>query len=194
MSEAVTVTGTPHLALNIGGTTVQANYVSGSGSSALVFNYTILAGQTDTNGISIAANALSLNSGTIKDLAGHAATLTAAAVADNASYAVDASAPNAPTGLRTFRLQRLWSAATDNTGGSGVDHYLYQVHSRTVSTSEWNVHLHHWSTPAPGAAQRNAELDHCSWSPSTSRGTSAVPRSHSSPPPPAPRAKPSTSR
>jgi hypothetical protein len=93
MSEAVTVTGTPQLALNIGGTTVQANYASGSGSSALVFNYTVQAGQTDANGVSINANALSLNGGTITDLAGNAATLTAAAVTDNASYKVDTTAP-----------------------------------------------------------------------------------------------------
>ena len=134
MSEVVTVTGTPLLALNIGGTTVQASYASGTGSAALVFNYTIQAGQTDTNGISIAANALSLNSGTIKDLAGNAATLTAVAVADNSNYAVDTSAPNAPTGLGHSGSNVSWSAATDNTGGSGIDHYLYQVDSGTRST------------------------------------------------------------
>ena len=97
MSEAVTVTGTPQLALNIGGTTVQANYASGSGSTALVFTYTILSGQTDTNGISIDANALSLNGGTITDAAGNPATLTAALVTDNAGYLVDTTAPSAAT-------------------------------------------------------------------------------------------------
>ncbi|MDD5388440.1 MAG: Ig-like domain-containing protein [Gallionellaceae bacterium] len=34
---------------------------------AIVFNYTILAGQTDANGISIAANSLNLNGGTIRE-------------------------------------------------------------------------------------------------------------------------------
>nr|WP_246583580.1 Ig-like domain-containing protein [Bradyrhizobium iriomotense] len=92
-SESVTVTGTPQLALNIGGTPVQASYASGSGSSQLVFTYTIQAGQTDANGISIDANALSLNGGTITDAAGNAAVLTAAAVADNASYVVDTGSP-----------------------------------------------------------------------------------------------------
>ena len=72
---------------------MQANYASGSGSTALVFTYIILAGQTDTNGISIGANALSLNGGSITDAAGNAATLTAAAVTDNASYKVDTTAP-----------------------------------------------------------------------------------------------------
>jgi hypothetical protein len=93
MSETVTVTGTPQLALNIGGTTVQASYASGSGTTALSFTYTILATQTDANGISIDANSLSLNSGTITDAAGYSATLTHTAVTDNASYMVDTTAP-----------------------------------------------------------------------------------------------------
>ena len=91
MSEAVTVSavnGKPQLTLNIGGTLVQANYASGTGTS-LVFTYTILAGQHDTNGISIEANSLTLNGGTIADAAGNAAILAHAAVADNASYLVD---------------------------------------------------------------------------------------------------------
>jgi hypothetical protein len=98
LSEATTVAttgGTPQLALNIDGTTVQAAYASGSGSTALVFNYTVLAGQTDPNGISIAANSLSLNGGTLLDAAGNAATLSHSLVADNASYMVDTTAPTA---------------------------------------------------------------------------------------------------
>jgi len=94
MSEATTVTtsgGTPQLALNIGGTTVYANYASGSGTTALVFNYTILSGQTDLNGISIGTNSLSLNGGTLTDAAGNAATLTHSTVTDNASFLVDNS-------------------------------------------------------------------------------------------------------
>ena len=63
MSEAATVTGTPTLTLNDGGT---ATYVSGSGSNALVFNYTVLAGQ---NTAALQATAVS---GTITDLAGNA--------------------------------------------------------------------------------------------------------------------------
>ncbi|MCX7246483.1 MAG: Ig-like domain-containing protein, partial [Burkholderiales bacterium] len=93
MSEATVVTGTPKLALNIGGSTVYASYASGTGTTALVFNYTIQAGQTDANGISIANNSLALNGGTLSDAAGNAATLTHAALTDNASFLVDAIAP-----------------------------------------------------------------------------------------------------
>jgi hypothetical protein len=99
-SEVVNVTGTPQLALTIDSTVVQASYVSGTGTNSLVFGYTILANQTDTNGISIAGtSALTLNSGTINDVAGNAATLTTVAVADNSGYLVDASAPTAPTSI-----------------------------------------------------------------------------------------------
>ena len=93
MSEAVAISGTPQLALNVGDITVQAAYASGSGTTTLVFNYTILANQTDANGISIASNSLALNSGTILDLAGNTATITHSAVLDNASYKVDTTAP-----------------------------------------------------------------------------------------------------
>ena len=96
MSEATTVNtsgGTPTLGLLMGTTTVQAAYASGSGSTALVFTYTILANQTDTDGISIAANSLALNGGTLSDAASNAVTLTHTAVAANTGYLVDTLAP-----------------------------------------------------------------------------------------------------
>jgi hypothetical protein len=41
-SEAVTVTGTPNIALTIGSSTVNAAYSGGSGTTALTFQYTIV--------------------------------------------------------------------------------------------------------------------------------------------------------
>lgn len=96
-SEAVTVTGTPQLTLTVGAASRVANYTSGSGTTALVFAYTIVAGDTDTNGISIGANALALNGGTIKDAVLNNATITHSSVADNTSHKVDTTAPSAPT-------------------------------------------------------------------------------------------------
>ena len=93
MDEATTVTGTPQLALNIGGTTVQADYDSGSGTTDLVFVYTIQAGVNDAGGISIDADSLSLNDGTLRDAAGNSAVLTHSAVADHADYPVDTAVP-----------------------------------------------------------------------------------------------------
>ncbi|WP_047551064.1 beta strand repeat-containing protein [Methylotenera sp. G11] len=99
MSQLVNVTGTPQLAINIGGTTVQANYSSGTGSTALVFAYTIQSGQNDANGIAININSLSLNGGSIKNAGGESAILSHSAVADNAGYLVDTSSPAAPSAL-----------------------------------------------------------------------------------------------
>ena len=71
LSEAVTVAGgTPTLTLNDGGT---ATYVSGSGSSALTFSYTVGAGQ---NTAGLAAAVVNLNAATITDGAGNAANLS----------------------------------------------------------------------------------------------------------------------
>ena len=51
-SEAVTVTGAPRLRFKVSGAGDDyAPYVSGSGSNTLVFAYTVLATETDTNGI-----------------------------------------------------------------------------------------------------------------------------------------------
>ena len=73
MSENVTVNtsgGKPTLTLNDGGT---ATYVSGSGTNALTFTYTVAAGQ---NTAALAATAVNLNGATITDGAGNAANLS----------------------------------------------------------------------------------------------------------------------
>ena len=74
-SAAVTVSGTPQLALDIGGETRQADYASGSGTQSLLFSYTVAEGDEDTDGIEVLANGLALNGGTIS-AGGKAATLT----------------------------------------------------------------------------------------------------------------------
>ena len=95
-NEAVIVNtsgGTPKMVLNVGGVNKSVSYVSGSGTTDLLFNYTILAGDTDTNGLSYAANTMLLNDGSIKDSAGNSAVITSIARADNAAYKVDTTAP-----------------------------------------------------------------------------------------------------
>ncbi|HVS85440.1 MAG TPA: SwmB domain-containing protein, partial [Gaiellaceae bacterium] len=84
-SEPVTVTGTPLLALNTT-PSESASYASGSGTSALVFNYTVVSGDTQATALDYAATtSLTLNSGTIKDAATNAATLTLPAVGGGSS-------------------------------------------------------------------------------------------------------------
>ncbi len=75
LSEAVTVTGTPRIAVDVGGTTRYADYTSGSGTSTLTFTLSPQAGDVDLDGITV-SSPIQLNSGTIKDAAGNDATLT----------------------------------------------------------------------------------------------------------------------
>ncbi|NJM16938.1 MAG: hypothetical protein HC896_17565 [Bacteroidales bacterium] len=64
--DVVTTGGTPYLSVtfNTGGT-VNATYVSGTGTSALLFRYTVMSGQNDADGISVGSG-ITLNGGTIK--------------------------------------------------------------------------------------------------------------------------------
>ncbi len=94
-TEAVTVNttgGTPRIAMVIGATTRYANYVAGSGSSALIFRYTVVNGDTDSNGITVGA--LSLNGGSLRDTAGNDATTTLNSVGSTAAVLVDGSQPS----------------------------------------------------------------------------------------------------
>ena len=85
--------GTPTLTLAVGSDNRTATYVSGSGTNALVFKYTIQSGDNDTDGISIGADSLALNSGTIRDASGNYAKITHSYVPDNDSYKVDNTGP-----------------------------------------------------------------------------------------------------
>lgn len=80
----VTVTGTPQLTLNLGGSTVAADFqgIHNPGDAALpstgevlVFGYTVQDGDADANGIAVVANSLNLHGGSIVDTAGNEALL-----------------------------------------------------------------------------------------------------------------------
>ena len=75
MSEAVTVTGTPTLTLNDGGT---ATYSGGSGSNGLTFSYTVAATDSAVSALAI-TQANEPNGVTITDATGNAANLLGAA-------------------------------------------------------------------------------------------------------------------
>ena len=84
----VYVTGAPPvLELSIGPALRDALFVEGSGTATLKFEYTVEAGDTDTDGISIAANSLT---GGITDANGNAVDLTFEAVPRSASHKVSA--------------------------------------------------------------------------------------------------------
>ncbi|NDB22236.1 MAG: adhesin, partial [Proteobacteria bacterium] len=99
-SEAVTVTGTPQLALKTGASaTTPVNYVSGSGTTVLTFTYTVANGDTSVDLDYVGTTSLGLNGGTIADAAGNSATLTLASPGESGSLGnakalvIDTTAP-----------------------------------------------------------------------------------------------------
>ena len=145
--------GTPRIALDIGGSTVYATYISGSGSSALRFRYTTQTGDSDADGITIGA--LSANGGTLRDTLGNDATLTLNSVADTSAVMVNTAptvslttdhasiAEAAGTATITATLSAV--ASTDTTvtlttagtaTGSGTD---YTISSTTITITAGNT-------------------------------------------------------
>ena len=95
----VTVTGAPYATLGIGSSTKQAAYASGSGTNTLTFHYLVQAADSDPNGITVGASALSLNSGTIQSGTGTNASLALGshAVTDSDGHRVNGSLATAPS-------------------------------------------------------------------------------------------------
>ncbi len=86
-SEPVVVTGTPRIAIDVGGVTRYASYASGSGSTAITFGYAVQAGDFDANGITL-VSPLQLNGGSIADVAGNPASSLSLTLPDTASVKV----------------------------------------------------------------------------------------------------------
>ena len=94
--EAVTVTGDPVINVEVGSNSRPAAYASGSGTTELVFEYTVVSGDSDSDGVSIDANALTLDADSgsedyIRDGDGNDADITHAALAAQSGHQVDGS-------------------------------------------------------------------------------------------------------
>ena len=90
--EAVTVTGDPHVDVQVGSNERDAAYESGSNSMALVFEYEVVAADSDSDGISIAADDLKLDSNDkIRDSDDNDADVTHAALGAQSAHKVDGS-------------------------------------------------------------------------------------------------------
>lgn len=74
MSEAVNVSGCPancpRIAIDVGGETRYAEYIAGTGTSALTFSYSPVVGDVDLNGVAL-TSPIDLNGGVITDLNGN---------------------------------------------------------------------------------------------------------------------------
>jgi uncharacterized repeat protein (TIGR02059 family) len=91
-SETVTVSGAPRIPLQ-GLTSKFLTYSAGSGSTSLTFTYVVTSGDVDRDGISLSANTLALNSGSITDAALNSASLTHVAISNSLLLRVDGSPP-----------------------------------------------------------------------------------------------------
>jgi hypothetical protein len=78
----------------------------------LVFKYTIQSGETDINGISIGADSLAFNSGTIRDASGNYATIThsQSSPLHNDDYMVDTTAPTVVDNVSMSGPTGSWNA------------------------------------------------------------------------------------
>ena len=114
--QAVSVSGSSRLGLQIGSRTRQATgELSATDAHLMLFRYRVQAGDVDTNGVSIGANALTLNGGSIVSAADGTvnAVLTHGAVAVNAGRKVDGGPVTAPVVNRI-----LFNAATAPASGT----------------------------------------------------------------------------
>lgn len=102
-SEAITVTGSPRIAV-VGLTSKYFTYYSGTGTSAIVFRYTVATGDSATAGVGIAANTLALNGGTMVDSAGLSLPLTHLAIAQSTSHRVDGIVPTLVGVTQSFSM------------------------------------------------------------------------------------------
>ena len=100
-SEPVTVAtdgGTPSVEVVLDGTARQAAYASGTGTASLAFVYAVTADDGTVSAVTVTADSLALNGGTIRDAGGRDADLEHRGVGEAATEEVE-STPAALTGL-----------------------------------------------------------------------------------------------
>ena len=139
--------GNPELELLVGGSPKAAECGAGTGVTKIVCSYTVAANDTDTDGVAIGANKLSLNGATIR-LAGmeHNAVLTHAAVAADAGHKVDTTPP-------TFE-----GAATSNTGATLVLTFSETLRVTTAKPDAFTVTVNAVSRGVDSVAVNGAKL------------------------------------
>ncbi len=97
-SENAIVSGTPYISVVIGSATRAAFYLSGSGTSSLMFRYAVQAGDMDLNGVQLGA-VISLNGGTIGNAGGEAAGVGLNNVGSTAGVFVNTQSPTVVTAV-----------------------------------------------------------------------------------------------
>jgi len=153
-SEAVTVTGMPQLTLETGTTDRTIDYVSGSGSNTLTFNYTVQAGDTSADLDYLSSGALGLNGGTIRDAAGNNATLTLptpgalGSLGASEAIVIDTSGPVVNNSIVVFDMvQGVSSDHSSRTFDANTSYTIYiKVHSNPSMLSSAGAGPGTWGT------------------------------------------------
>jgi len=126
-----TTGGTPFVPVTIGSAVKNAAYVSGTGSSTLVFRYTVADGDFDLNGVA-PGSAITLNGGTIKSTSAAAnASLTLNNIGSTAAVFVDGIAPT---------VSEITRAGADNTNATSVQYRVtFSEHILGIDISDFTL-------------------------------------------------------
>ena len=137
-SEQVNIAGSPQLILETGSNDVSIPYLSGTGSTTLVFRYIIESGQSSLDLGYQTDSSLVLNGGSINDFAGNRSLLilpeigSTFSISGSSDIYVDGDVPNTPTNLiATPGLGKVDLTWTENTE---TDLAYYKVYADTVSS------------------------------------------------------------
>ena len=141
-SEVVNVIGTPQLELETGSVDRKADYVSGSGTYALLFRYTVQPGDTSADLNYKSTSSLLANGGSIKDTIGNYAVMTlpvpaaAGSLGYNKSIVIDNAAPSSiadPAG-------GVYNSAQSVTLSAGEPASVYYTTDGSVPTTDSSVY------------------------------------------------------
>ena len=149
--EVDTKSGRPSLTLEVGANERQARYARGTGSTELVFEYTVVANETDANGVVVKANSLALNSGKISDVAGNAAFLRHLAVSADTDHLVDTTAPRV--------LTVTWPTDTGSSSSDGITNANTVTISTPESGASWEYSVNSGTNWTPGSGNSFTLLD-----------------------------------
>ena len=135
--QAVAVTGKPRILLLLGGGSRGdrwAEYASGSGTTALVFSYPVLAtDESDANGIAVGVSALTadhvdLNGGTITvDATGEDASLSYAPLLSDSGHRVNWARPTLTGAVTSTDGTKVILTFSEDLFGMAVNHSLFTV-------------------------------------------------------------------
>ena len=157
-NELVNITGTPRIAVNIGGVTRYATYQTGTGTTGLEFEYIVQPGDADADGITLVSNSIDLNSGSIKGADTDDAVLDFSLYADAmpgviVDTATGITAPDQVTGLTaaptTSNTELALSWAIPNDNGTPITSYAVQYREQGQST---------WITLSPAPSTNSATV------------------------------------